>query len=130
MLFGLGSSWVEADLLVVGLVIVEDYFEQPRCLAQIRLHETGYAIAVFDALDVAIGDAHPIALARLAAVYVFFALSCVFISDSIAFIIIAFTYVPREDARRVGRKRILRIEDAAIVVLAVQRRHIDRKSTR
>ena len=65
MLLGFGPGWVEVEVLVVALVVVEDHLEHPLVCVRIRLDQARDPVAVFDALQVAVGRAHAVALVGL-----------------------------------------------------------------
>ena len=125
MLLGLRPGRVEIDVLVVALVVVEDHFEHPGRLGQVRPGSRSRdAIPVLDALQIAVGRAHAVALVGLAAIYVVVVLCRVLVDDGVALVVVARADEPTEDARRVGRRRVRGIEDAGVVVLPVQRGHV------
>lgn len=111
MLVSLRSGRIESDLFVVAFVVVEDDFEHP-CVGRKpgRVDDlpggcvaVGRAVAVLDALQVAIGRPHAVALVGLAAIDVIVALCRILVDDGIALVVVALADEPGEDAGGIGR---------------------------
>src|SRR5437667_12839428 len=100
------GGWVGIYFFVVALVVIEDDFEHPGRLAQVRLDETRDAIPVLDALQIAVGRAHAVALVGLAAIDVILVFCRVLVDDGVALVVVARADEPTEDAGRSSQRRV------------------------
>src|SRR5262249_2115666 len=82
------------------------------------------AIAVLDALEVAISRAYAVALVGLCAIDVVVVLLGVLVDDSVALVVVALADQPAEDTSGMLRIRGRRVEDSGLRSLTVKRRDV------